>query len=160
YARGRIIGWIFFGHRLTGQAFSYHDLESLTILAEQVSAVLENALLYEEVAVQKSLAETLLEAIPPGIVATDEQGIVRWFNPTAEEILGIESGRVLNKPVEAVGTALASFMRDALDTKSSLPPRHWTNNATQRSLLVEIRRLTDQQKELGAVAVIQDLTAE
>jgi len=160
YARGRIIGWVFFGHRLTGQPFSYQDLESLTILAEQVSAVLENALLYEEIAVQKSLAETLLEAIPPGIVATDEQGIVRWFNPTAEEILGIESGRVLNKPVEAVGTALASFMRDALDTESSLPPRHWTDNATQRSLLVEARRLTDQQKELGAVAVIQDLTAE
>ena len=160
YARGRIIGWLFFGHRLTGQPFAYHDLETLTILAENVSAVLENALLYEELAVQKSLAETLLQSMPPGIVATDEEGTVRWFNPTAEEILGLQSSRVLNRPVESVGSALAGFLRDTLDTKSSLPARLWTDANTQRSLLVETRRLTDQQNELGAVAVIQDLTAE
>ena len=44
------------------------------LLAEHVSTVLENALLYEEVALQKTLAETLLKSIPPGIVATDEDG--------------------------------------------------------------------------------------
>jgi PAS domain S-box-containing protein len=160
YARGRIIGWLFLGHRLTGQPFVYQDLENLTMLAEHVSAVLENALLHEEVAVQKTLAETLLKSIPPGIVATDEHGVVRWFNPTAEEILGLPSGRVLNKPVESVGTALAGFLRDTLDARTGLPPRHWTDPNTQRSLLVETRRLTDEDRELGAVAVIQDLTAE
>lgn len=160
YARGRIIGWLFFGHRLTGQPFGYQDLEGLTMLAEHVSAVLENALLYEEVAVQKSLAETLLKAIPPGIVATDEEGIIRWFNPTAEQILGFASGRVLNKPVESAGAALATFIRDTLAAKGGLPPRHWTDSNTQRAILVETRRLTDDQAELGAVAVIQDLTAE
>ena len=25
HARGRIIGWLFFGHRITGQRFDYHD---------------------------------------------------------------------------------------------------------------------------------------
>ena len=160
YARGRIIGWLFVGHHLTGQPFGYADLETLTMLAENVSAVLENALLYEELAVQKSLAETLLQSIPPGIVATDEQGTVRWFNPTAEEILGLESSRVLNKPIESVGSALAGFVRDTLDTEARLPARHWTDANTQRSLLVETRRLGDQEDELGAVAVIQDLTAE
>ena len=61
YARGRIIGWLFFGHRVTGQPFDYSDLEGLTILAEHVSTVLENALLNEEITLQKTLAETLLE---------------------------------------------------------------------------------------------------
>src|SRR5207247_6852647 len=64
YARGRIIGWLFFGHHVTGQPFTYSDLESLMMLAEQISTVLENALLYEEITVQKTLAETLLNAIP------------------------------------------------------------------------------------------------
>src|SRR5207253_5488581 len=82
YARGRIIGWLFFGHRLTGQRFDYSDLEGLMILAEHVSTVLENALLYEEIKLQRTLAETLLKSIPPGIVATDEDAIIRWFNPT------------------------------------------------------------------------------
>jgi PAS domain S-box-containing protein len=160
YARSHIIGWLFFGHRLTGQRFAYPDLENLTTIAEQVSAVLENALLYEEIAVQKSLAETLLKSIPPGIVATDEEGIIRWFNPTAEEILGLDSDRVLNKPVESTGSNLAGFLRDTLDARNNLSPRHWTDGNTQRSLLVETRRLTDHERPLGAVAVIQDLTAE
>ena len=78
---------------MTGQPFDYSDLEGLTILAEHVSTVLENALLNEEITFQKTLAETLLKSIPPGIVATDEEGVIRWFNPMAEQILGLPSCR-------------------------------------------------------------------
>ena len=73
------------------------------LLAEHVSTVLENALLYEEVTLQKTLAETLLKSIPPGIVATDEEGIIRWFNPTAEQILGIAAADALNQTGRSVG---------------------------------------------------------
>ena len=160
YARGRIIGWLFFGHRLTGQRFEYQDLEGLTILAEHVSTVLENALLYEEIALQKTLAETLLKSIPPGIIATDEQGVIRWFNPTAEQMLGLESSRVMNKPIESAGSTLAGFVRDTLDAEGSLEPRQWTDSNTRRSLSVETRRLNNNNTSLGAVAVIHDLTGE
>lgn len=160
YARGRIIGWLFFGHRVTGQRFDYHDLEGLMILAEHVSTVLENALLYEEITLQKTLAETLLKSIPPGIVATDENAIVRWFNPTAEQILGLSSKDVLNKPIESAGSRLAAFLRETLDSKINLPPQQWIDNKTRRSLAVETRRLVDEHTPLGAVAVVHDLTAE
>ncbi|CAA9218591.1 MAG: hypothetical protein AVDCRST_MAG42-444 [uncultured Chthoniobacterales bacterium] len=160
HARGRIIGWLFVGHRMTGQRFDYPDLENLMLLAEHVSTVLENALLYEEVTIQKSLAETLLKSIPPGIVATDEEAIVRWFNPTAEQILGIKASDVLNRPVEAAGSRLASLLRETLEAKSNLPPQQWIDSATRRSLSVETRRLVDHRTPLGAVAVVQDLTAE
>src|SRR4051794_11948233 len=160
HARGRIIGWLFFGHRVTGQRFEYHDLENLMILAEHVSTVLENALLYEEVTVQKTLAETLLKSIPPGIVATDEEAIVRWFNPTAEQILGVRAQDVLNQPIEAAGTRLASFLRETLEAKSHLPPQQWIDPNTRRSLTVETRRLMDQRTPLGAVAVVHDHTGE
>jgi PAS domain S-box-containing protein len=160
YARARIIGWLFFGHRITGQRFDYHHLEGLMALGEHVSTVLENALLYEEITLQKTLAETLLKSIPPGVVATDEDGIVRWFNPPAEQILGLSSRSVLNKPVEATGSRLAEFFRDTLESKTNLPPRHWIDNNTRRSLSVETRRLSDERASLGAVAVINDLTGE
>jgi PAS domain S-box-containing protein len=160
YARGRIIGWIFFGHRLTGQPFDYADLESLMLLAEHVSTVLENALLHEETTLQKTLAETLLKSIPPGIVAMDEEGVIRWFNPTAEQILGLPAEKVLNKPAEAVGGTLAAFLRDALDSTANLPARQWTDNNTRRSIFVETRRLLDGDTPLGVVAVVQDLTTE
>jgi PAS domain S-box-containing protein len=160
HARGRIIGWLFFGHRVTGQRFDYHDLEGLMLLAEHVSTVLENALLYEEVALQKTLAETLLKSIPPGIVATDEEATVRWFNPTAEKILGVEAAEALNQPVEAVGSRLAAFLRETLEAKENLPARQWIDPNTRRSLSVETRRLVDKKMPLGAVAVVHDLTAE
>ncbi len=160
HARGRIIGWLFFGHRVTGQRFEYHDLENLMILAEHVSTVLENALLHEEVTVQKTLAETLLKSIPPGIIATDEQAIIRWFNPTAEQILGMRAEDVINRPIEAVGTRVASFLRETLEAPSNLPPQHWIENNTRRSVRVETRRLMDQRTPLGAVAVVHDLTGE
>ncbi|MFZ1220235.1 MAG: ATP-binding protein [Chthoniobacterales bacterium] len=160
HARGRIIGWLFFGHRVTGQRFEYNDLEGLMMLAEHVSTVLENALLYEEVTVQKTLAETLLKSIPPGIVATDEEANIRWFNPTAEQILGVDAHEALNQPIEAIGGRLATFLRETLDAKDNLPARQWIDPNTRRSLSVETRRLIDQKTPLGAVAVVHDLTAE
>ncbi|MFN2476582.1 MAG: histidine kinase dimerization/phospho-acceptor domain-containing protein, partial [Chthoniobacterales bacterium] len=160
HARGRVLGWLFFGHRVTGQRFDYHELENLMILAEHVSTVLENALLNEEIALQKTLAETLLKSIPPGIVATDEDAIIRWFNPTAEAILGLSAAEVLNRPAEAASSRVAAMLRATLDAKNNLPPESWVDPSTRRSLCVETRRLLDGKTPLGAVAVIQDMTAE
>jgi len=160
YARGSIIGWVFFGHRVTGQGFDNRNLEALTMLAEHVSTILENALLYEEATVQKTLAETLLKSIPPGIVAVDVDAMVRWFSPPAEKILGLSRADALNKPVEAVGNRLASLLREALESKTPIPPQQWIDNNTRRSLSVETRQLTDNGSSLGAVAVIHDLTVQ
>ena len=160
YARGSIIGWVFFGHRVTGGLFDDRDLEGLTMLAEHVSTILENALLYEEATVQKTLAETLLKSIPPGIVAIDLDATVRWFNPPAEKILGLAGADILNKPVEAVGNRLASFLRETLESKTTPPPRRWIDNNTRRSLSIETRQIADNGSLLGAVAVIQDLTVQ
>ncbi|MEY2544248.1 MAG: two-component system, NtrC family, sensor histidine kinase AtoS [Verrucomicrobiota bacterium] len=158
YARGSIVGWVFFGHRVTGQLFDDRDLEGLTMLAEHVSATLENALLYEEATVQRTLAETLLESIPPGIVAVDVDATVRWFNPPAERILGLSGADALNKPVEAVGHKLAGFLRETLESKTPLPSQQWIDSNTRRSLSVETRQIANNGSPLGAVAVIQDLT--
>jgi PAS domain S-box-containing protein len=160
YTSGRIIGWIFFGSRITGQPFDSSDLEGLMMVAEHVSTVLENALLYEEAALQRTLAETLLKTIPPGIVAIDDNAIVRWFNPMAEQIFGLTTSDVLNKPVETVGSRLAGLLREALDSETSLPPQRWIESNTRRSLSVEARRVSDDRIPLGAVAVITDLTSQ
>ena len=160
HADGRIIGWVFFGHRLTGQPFDHPSLEGLMILADHVSTVLENALLNEEATRQKTLAETLLTAIPAGIVATDEDAVIRWFNPTGEAILGLEAANVLNKPVQCAGSRIASLLREALESNNHLPPQHWIDPKTRRSFSVQTRRLLHQRKPLGAVAVIQDRTPE
>jgi nitrogen fixation/metabolism regulation signal transduction histidine kinase len=159
-AGGSVLGWIFFGNRVTGQPFDDRDLEGLTMLADQVSTILENAMLYQEATVQKTLAETLLKSIPPGIVAIDSEAMIRWFNPPAEKILGLSGARALNKPVESVGSRLASLLRETLESNTPPPPQHWIDKNTRRSLSVETRRLGENGSSLGAVAVIQDLTVQ
>jgi PAS domain S-box-containing protein len=160
HARSRIIGWLFVGHRLTGRRFDHHDLENLMMLAEHVSTVVENALLNEEITLQKTLAETLLKSMPPGIVAVDESATIRWFNPMAEQILGVTAADVLNTPAESIGGRLAGMLRDALESDTHLPAQRWVDQNTHRSILVETRRLADQRTALGAVAVVHDLTAQ
>ncbi|MEO7165703.1 MAG: ATP-binding protein [Spartobacteria bacterium] len=160
HRRGEVSGWLFFGHRLTGQPFDYQSLEALMILGDHVSTVLENASLHEEVTLQKTLAETLLTTIPPGIIASDEDAIIRWCNPTAESIFGIEAAVVLNQPVESAGSRIASLLRETLESTGHLPSRQWIEESTRRSLSVQTRRLIHQGKPLGAVAVIQDMTPE
>jgi len=158
HSRGQISGWLFFGHRLTGQPYDYQSLETLMILGDHVSMMLENASLHEEVTLQKTLAETLLTAIPPGIVACDESAIVRWCNPTAESILDLHAAEILNQPVEAAGSRLASLLRETLASIDELPIEQWVEPNSHRSLSVQSRRLIHQQTPLGAVAVIQDMT--
>lgn len=160
YVREKIGGWLFLGHRLAGESFDYDALEALTSLGDQASTVLENALLDEEATLQKTLAETLLTAIPPGIIASDEDALVRWCNPTAASVLGLKLPDVLNKPIETAGSLLASALREALESKEQPRARQWTDPKTRRSLSIQTRRLIHQDKPVGAVAVIQDMTPE
>ncbi|MGI8889212.1 MAG: ATP-binding protein [Chthoniobacterales bacterium] len=158
--QGRITGWLFFGHRLTGQPFDQSGLEMLMLLGEQVAVALENARQTRDLNSRKTLAETLLSSLPPGIVACDEDALIRWCNPTAESIFDIVADDVLGRPVETAGSRIASFLRETLETRNPLPPQQWIDGHSRRSLSVQTRRLVRQQESLGAVAVVQDLTPE
>lgn len=160
YQSGRVLGWLFFGHRQTGAPFDQEHLENLMALGEHVSTVLENAFLNEQVSLQRTLAEALLKSIPPGVIATDERGLVHWFNPAAEEMLGVDASKVIGKPIETAGRKLGAFFRDALGTDESMERRRWIDERTSLSISVEIRRLGTEKEPLGAVALVQDLTAE
>jgi nitrogen-specific signal transduction histidine kinase len=160
HARGRVLGWLFVGHRATGIPFETADLENLSELADHVSTVLENALLYEEVAVQKTLAETLLHSMPTGIVAVGLNGVVRWFNTSAQHILGVSPNKVLNNPLRSLGSRLADILQRTLEGAPTEKPLEWVDPLTRRFLAVQSHRLMNGDACLGAVALVQDLTVE
>ena len=86
--------------------------------------------------------------------------IVRWFNPAAEQILGVAAADVFNQPVEAIGSQLGSIMRETLDAKANLGAQQWVDPDTRRSLLSRHGSWPITAVSLGAVAVVQDMTAE
>jgi nitrogen-specific signal transduction histidine kinase len=157
-SRDRIMGWLFVGHLATGLPFDDRHLHKLITLTECVSTTLENALLYEEITIQKTLAETLLHSIPNGIIAVDDDGIVRWYNDTAQSLLGIQSAVAVGRPIEGLGGRLADLLRRTLGESGSPQSAEWMESSTQRSFTARTRRLSSPARCLGAVVVVQDIT--
>ena len=155
-----LLGWIFLGHRATGLPYAPHDLADLSILGEYVATLLENTLLYEEIALQKTLAENLLETIPVGIVAASEDGAVRWFNRAAETILRRTAAETVNHPIEETGSRLADLLRRALLGACPAGPETWTDIATRRMIEADVRHIGADGARLGAMALLTDVTRE
>jgi two-component system nitrogen regulation sensor histidine kinase GlnL len=158
HARGELLGWLFIGCRTTGEAYTPAELEELSMAADYIAMLMENAQLYREVAVQKSLAETLLHALPTGIVAVDGSGAIRWFSTAAETMLGRPATSVIGQRIETLGSRLADALRRAL-AGSPLPAAAWEEPAARRLLRIEALRLGGPGESLGAVATLQDLSA-
>ncbi|MBT8045712.1 MAG: PAS domain-containing protein, partial [Pontiella sp.] len=158
YAKGSIKGWIFVGQRSTGIPFEIADLEELTALADHISTTLEKALQYEETALQKALAETVLHSIPFGIIACDEHAIIRWFNSTAREILQPAEKTVIGQRAEALGSRVADLLRRTIDSQKSHNTREWTDNRTHITISAETHCLMDGNVCVGAMMVLRDRT--
>lgn len=157
-SRDRLLGWLFVGNLATGMPFDDRHLHKLITLTDCVSTTLENALLYEEITIQKTLAETLLHSIPNGIIAVDDDGIVRWYNDTAQSLLGIEAAVAIGRPIEGLGHHLADLLRRTLGESGSPQSDEWVESTTQRTFTARTRRLSSSTRCLGAVGVIQDIT--
>jgi signal transduction histidine kinase len=155
-----LLGWVFIGHRATGLPFAPRDLTDLAVMGEHLATLLENALLYAEIALQKTLAENLLEAVPVGIVAASEDGTVRWFNRAAEGILGLTAAATVNRPVEQAGSRVADAVRRALDGTLPDQPLAWTDAATRRTIQASVHRVGRDHAHLGAMLLLTDATRE
>lgn len=157
-SRDSLLGWLFVGKLSAGLPFEASHIDNLIAIAECVSTTLENALLYEEVAVQKTLAETLLHAMPTGIIAVDADGVVRWCNTAALTTLALDG--VLGHPVETLDSRLADVVRRTLGPAGERQFAEWKDSAGQRTFMVRTQRLENRTECLGAVVVVQDTTEQ
>lgn len=158
FARGSLHGWVFIGRRATGVPFGYGDLEEFSVLAGHIATMVDNARLHEDAGRQRALAETLLHALPTGVVAATTDGAVGWFNAAAERILGLEGATLAGRPIEAAGSRVGDLVRRALAGEVTDQPVAFADPTTGRSLAVETRRLVQGDACLGAVALIEDRT--
>jgi PAS domain S-box-containing protein len=85
------------------------EIEALSALAGNASAVLSNAELYQRVAVERERSYAILGNIADGIVAVDREGKVVLWNEAAEQITGVPGTAALSRtPVEVLQRELAS----------------------------------------------------
>lgn len=160
FGRERLNGWLCIGRSSSGAPFEQRDVEELTLLAEQVSVAIENSLLHENIALQKALAENLLQAIPVGIIATGPDGTVRWFNSGAETLMARSADDVIGRPVEKLSSVIASLLNRCISGQECGEGQEWKEPSTKRSLSIQTRRLEQDGICMGAMAILNDLTEE
>ncbi|MCE9612990.1 MAG: PAS domain-containing protein [Lentisphaerae bacterium] len=153
-------GWLLFGHHVTGRPFTHPELEELMSLTNHVAVIIENARLYTEVSLRKSLAETLFDNLPTGIVATTETGSILWLNRSAAQIFDVDPVQHLDQPVDRLSSKLADCIRRTLGGREVREPEIWRLVPGPRLLSVQTRRLTGAHARIGAVALVQDVTEQ
>jgi NtrC-family two-component system sensor histidine kinase KinB len=83
------------------------EIEALTALAAGASAALQNAELYQRVAIEKERSFAILANIADGIVAVDRDGAVVLWNRAAEEVTGVAAAEAVGRtPQQVLGRRL------------------------------------------------------
>jgi PAS domain S-box-containing protein len=91
------------------RAWREEEVEALSALAGNASAVLTNAELYQSVALERERSYAILANIADGIVAVDRDGHVVLWNTAAEQITGVPAAAALGgTPYEVIQRDLAS----------------------------------------------------
>ncbi len=155
--KSRVTGWLFLGQRVNGAPFETQDLEDLSVIGDLVSSLLDNAVLHEELAIQKNLFEALFHSIPLGIVAVCQEQIVRCINHTALQLLHRKHDAVINQSVDLLG-GLGDILQGALNGEVPQPPIQWTEPVAKRELTVYAQRLEQANSCLGVFALLKGRT--
>ena len=151
-------GWIMLGHRLSGMPYDQNDVHDLAIVGDHISTMLENVLLLEDTAVQRTLASTLLHTIPSGIIAVNLEGIIQWFNESAENILNPLEEAVIGNPIDVLGATIANLLHKVMIGESIVLHENWVDPQSNKHLKVEARKLLSNGECVGALAIVQDQT--
>jgi diguanylate cyclase (GGDEF)-like protein/PAS domain S-box-containing protein len=152
----------------------------MSLSVELDNAILRNLLTqttqaYErqmgELFAEKELAQVTLASIGDGVLATDEQGRVKYLNPVAEKLTGWERAEALGRPVPEIfrltepagGREVEELLRHCLQAGQSfrLAERITLERRDGRRYAVEstgspIRALDG--RIIGAVLVFQDVS--
>lgn len=157
-----LIGWFFCSHPLTGQPFKEDKLDQLILIADLMAVSLERALLYKEVNFQKTLAETLINSLPVGILYADAGGTIRWCSPAVCSLLGGEHPDKTGKNLQVLGPELFALASQSGRSDSPLPATlDWKDPANGRPVrATAIQIQSPEEKELGVLMTLEDRTRE
>jgi PAS domain S-box-containing protein len=153
-AGGRTFGALMLVSSDPERLYDENDLDFAQHLGRRVAVAVDNARLYRE-AEQRARAALVVEHVADGVVLVDRLGVIRLWNPAAEQISGVPSS-------EAVGQSIARLVTpwDVIEPLSESPD----TRPTMHSVEIEGRELwlsiTGVGFEGGSVYAFRDLTAE
>lgn len=123
-------------------------LEAAFLQAEQI------ANLHREETRKRYRLQAIMDAAYEGIIAVDDQGIVELYNKAAERIFGIDSAKVLGKPI---ADCIPNTRLDKISLHGHLEVDE-IQNAGDIRIITNRVPIQNGQEILGAVATFQELS--
>jgi PAS domain S-box-containing protein len=158
-AKGRIIGLLVLGRKITGKRLSDIELEFLYLLSQQIAAIIENARHHRAVVVQKERYKEILQGVTSGLIAADSSGRLLVLNKAAEQILKVKASEITGQNVQRIGSLFADIINRTLREGKSFHRQEVVDPATKALLGISTSLLTDDTgKPVGAVALFTDLS--
>lgn len=97
FSRDRLVGILFLGEKLSGEAYSPDDLDLLLNMASEAGIAIENAKLYRDITQTRDYLNNLIQKSGDAIVTLDTEGRVTSYNQGAANSFGYEEQEVLGR---------------------------------------------------------------
>ena len=148
--------------------FTQEDEQRLKAFTAQVAIALENSKLFDDVQRVKSYNDSILQSMSNGVITLDAAGKVVTCNAAGLKIWNAKSSDVIGKPlVDLLGQNslwLNDSIASAKETGESgyFPDAQVTLGSAERSVNASVMplRAADNDKELGAMLMFEDISSE
>lgn len=170
-SRGQIVGGLSGSGKLDAEGFDQRDLELLTLFANQVSTIIENAQIFEELDAEKERAVVTLHSIGDAVITTDKNAKIEYMNPVAEKLTGWNLADAKDKNIDDIfiifnelnNEPMESPVEKCLTSNSIVQLSKHSILKTKDNNFICIQDsaapIHDRDKNIiGAVLVFQDIT--
>lgn len=166
HARGNIIGILSIMSQ-DAHSFDNATVDLLRAVADTVGVALDNARLYQKSVENENRLSAILQSTADGIITTDQSGIVRMMNASAERMLGVTAAETCDLPLRdaPIPAELRDPLRLALSSRDESPEKSFQiKMPDKRVLLVFVSPVWEGDDMLnpgaqdGWVIVLQDVT--
>ncbi len=162
--REKIIGILGADKLRTKSKISQLDVNSLQILANQASRVIESTRLMQEIIIQKNFNEDVLKFMPDGVITADKDGNISSINPAAKNVLETENQQIIGQNVWHLfyyDQTLIEEINKSIIQKGVYRgyDQQFTINEKTKYITLTASRMSDPEGEnSGVVVIVQDTT--
>jgi adenylate cyclase len=150
-----------------GGTFTPQDEARLKAFTSQIAIALENAKLFDDVQNMKNYNESVLESMSSGVITLNEDGLVITCNTAGRRIMKIRTEDILKRSAADVFSESNKWVAEKVELVGQKQTQEVTMDAEMTfagekvSANVTILPLVStQQKKLGSLIMIEDITSE
>jgi adenylate cyclase len=150
-----------------GGTFSAEDEARLKAFTSQIAIALENAKLFDDVQNMKNYNDSVLESMSSGVITLNEDGAVITCNTAGQRILKMHPNDMLKRTAADIFSGVNRWLAEKVELVGQRQVQDVTMDAEIRvgedkvsANVTVLPLVSTQQKKLGSLIMIEDITEE